>query len=238
MRAQDLDASLRARNSQLSVLRGRPEEVLPQAAAHWGTDLLTFEADFEPYALQRDASVRDKLAAQGVRVESFVTHSLYDPRGVAAAGPGGKPPLSYGPFVKLLRGIGPPPLPVQDPPADMPNEGSKPAPAALTFNGRAAGADDANWERPASSEVAAAAAGAQSSGATVPSLADLGYSPPEHAPLFPGGEQAGLHRMAAKLSRGDWVRGFAKPKTSPTAVGEPDTTGLSPYLKFGCVSSR
>ncbi|KAA0152621.1 hypothetical protein FNF29_03848 [Cafeteria roenbergensis] len=163
---EDLDAALRARSSKLSVLRGRPEEVLPRAAAHWGADLLTFEADFEPYALQRDEAVRSLLAERGVRVESFVSHSLYDPRGVAAAGPGGKPPLSYGP------------------------------------------------------------------------LADLGYAPPEHAPLFPGGEQEGLRRMAAKLSRGDWVRAFAKPKTSPTAVGEPDTTGLSPYLKFGCVSSR
>ncbi|KAA0161729.1 hypothetical protein FNF27_06543 [Cafeteria roenbergensis] len=238
---EDLDAALRARSSKLSVLRGRPEEVLPRAAAHWGADLLTFEADFEPYALQRDEAVRSLLAERGVRVESFVSHSLYDPRGVAAAGPGGKPPLSYGPFVKLLRGIGPPPRPARDPPAAMPSEGWKPAPAALTFTDNAttaSGTGDGASSLPASGEPASAAHGDRLAEARIPSLADLGYAPPEHAPLFPGGEQEGLRRMAAKLSRGDWVRAFAKPKTSPTAVGEPDTTGLSPYLKFGCVSSR
>lgn len=235
---QDLDASLRAKNSKLSVLRGRPEDVIPRAAAFWDADLVTFEADFEPYALQRDAAVRSKLAEQGVQAECFVSHSLYDPRGVAAAGPGGKPPLSYGPFVKLLRGIGPPPRPAQDAPAQLPCKNSRPAPSALTFAGRAATMDVAGPGSPRAAEAAPHVASAASSEAGVPSLADLGYAPPEHAPLFPGGEQAGLERMAAKLSRGDWVRGFAKPKTSPTAVGEPDTTGLSPYLKFGCVSPR
>jgi cryptochrome len=39
------------------------------------------------------------------------------------------------------------------------------------------------------------------------------------------------------MARRAWVASFEKPKTAPTAL-EPDTTGLSPYMKFGCVSAR
>eukprot|EP01018_Ginkgo_biloba_P022047 Gb_03016 [translate_table: standard] len=35
-----------------------------------------------------------------------------------------------------------------------------------------------------------------------------------------------------------WVAGFEKPKGDPTAFLKPATTVLSPYLKFGCLSSR
>jgi len=65
------------------------------------------------------------------------------------------------------------------------------------------------------------------------------------------------------MARTDWVAAFQKPNTSPTALIQPmaakpagpfaaaakapssaaqllspSTTGLSPYLKFGCLSSR
>lgn len=35
-----------------------------------------------------------------------------------------------------------------------------------------------------------------------------------------------------------WVAAFEKPSTDPTALEPPATTVLSPYLKFGCLSSR
>merc|ERR1711871_267134 len=34
-----------------------------------------------------------------------------------------------------------------------------------------------------------------------------------------------------------WIANFEKPKTKPNAL-DPDTTALSPYLKFGCLSPR
>lgn len=37
--------------------------------------------------------------------------------------------------------------------------------------------------------------------------------------------------------RPDWVRSFSKPKTSPTDLSL-STTGLSVYIRFGCLSVR
>uniref|UniRef100_A0A1I8NXW5 Photolyase/cryptochrome alpha/beta domain-containing protein n=1 Tax=Stomoxys calcitrans TaxID=35570 RepID=A0A1I8NXW5_STOCA len=54
---------------------------------------------------------------------------------------------------------------------------------------------------------------------------------------FPGGETEALRRLEMSLSNGPWVAAFEKPNTSPNAL-EPATTVLSPYLKFGCLSSR
>lgn len=44
--------------------------------------------------------------------------------------------------------------------------------------------------------------------------------------------------MAEHLADKEWVAAFEKPKGNPAAFKKPDTTCLSPYLKFGCVSSR
>ena len=57
------------------------------------------------------------------------------------------------------------------------------------------------------------------------------------AAVFPGGEAEGLRRLAAYCSDEDKVCGFQKPDGDPTTL-VPYTTGLSPYLKFGCVSVR
>uniref|UniRef100_A0A6V7QQQ2 (6-4)DNA photolyase n=1 Tax=Ananas comosus var. bracteatus TaxID=296719 RepID=A0A6V7QQQ2_ANACO len=59
---------------------------------------------------------------------------------------------------------------------------------------------------------------------SVPKIEELGYgdiSQEEFSPF-----------------RGDWVAKFEKPKGDPSAFLKPATTLLSPYLKFGCLSSR
>lgn len=56
---------------------------------------------------------------------------------------------------------------------------------------------------------------------------------------FPGGESAALARLHERVEkRASWVSTFAKPDTSPCAFDPPSTTGLSPYLTFGCLSAR
>lgn len=54
---------------------------------------------------------------------------------------------------------------------------------------------------------------------------------------FPGGEKEALKRLADKLKDKNWVCKFEKPKTIPNSL-QPQTTTLSPYLKFGCLSVR
>jgi len=55
---------------------------------------------------------------------------------------------------------------------------------------------------------------------------------------FPGGEDEGLRRLDAMVTRRpEWAARFEKPKTKPNAL-QPSTTVLSPYLTHGCVSVR
>ena len=80
-------------------------------------------------------------------------------------------------------------------------------------------------------------------GLAVPTLASLGFTPPSTSVILPGGETEALRRMQAHMQRETWIASFEKPNTSPTELdpaGERtrSTTALSPYLKFGCLSSR
>jgi len=73
----------------------------------------------------------------------------------------------------------------------------------------------------------------------VPTMHMLGFKEWEEGreSLFPGGESPGLQRLQSWMQQKVRVCNFEKPKTLPCAI-EPDTTALSPYLKFGCVSAR
>ena len=53
----DLRSSLKARGSNLLVLRGNPQEVLPRVCKDWQITRLCFEVDTEDYAKERDAKV-------------------------------------------------------------------------------------------------------------------------------------------------------------------------------------
>ena len=74
----------------------------------------------------------------------------------------------------------------------------------------------------------------------VPALKDLlpsGTDPALEPAVFPGGETAGLARLVDYCRDEQRVATFAKPEGDPTTI-LPYTTGLSPYVKFGCVSVR
>lgn len=73
----------------------------------------------------------------------------------------------------------------------------------------------------------------------VPTIKDLGYEDDqlEFSP-FKGGESEALKRLEECMKDKLWVANFEKPKGNPSAFLKPATTILSPYLKFGCLSSR
>ncbi|KAK6912169.1 Cryptochrome/DNA photolyase, FAD-binding domain [Dillenia turbinata] len=75
---------------------------------------------------------------------------------------------------------------------------------------------------------------------TVPTLEELGYVNVGQDDMSPfrGGETEALKRMKESLHNKEWVASFEKPKGDPSAFLKPATTVLSPYLKFGCLSSR
>ncbi|KAI3766713.1 hypothetical protein L2E82_16783 [Cichorium intybus] len=74
----------------------------------------------------------------------------------------------------------------------------------------------------------------------VPTVKQLGYEDiqEEDPPLFKGGESEALRRLQESTNNKEWVAKFEKPKGDPSAFIKPSTTMLSPYLKFGCLSSR
>ena len=65
---RDLDSGLQKRGSRLIVLRGNPVDVIPEVLKAWNISTLCFEHDTEPYALERDGSIRSASEAMGVKV--------------------------------------------------------------------------------------------------------------------------------------------------------------------------
>ncbi|KAK9923226.1 hypothetical protein M0R45_031655 [Rubus argutus] len=74
----------------------------------------------------------------------------------------------------------------------------------------------------------------------VPTVEELGYEEAQQDEISPfrGGESEALKRLRQSIENKEWVANFEKPKGDPSAFLKPATTVLSPYLKFGCLSSR
>ncbi|XP_036390047.1 cryptochrome-1-like [Megalops cyprinoides] len=121
---------------------------------------------------------------------------------------GGQPPLTYKRFQTLISRMEPPELPVE--------------PLSEAVMGRCI--------TPVSDDHA------EKYG--VPSLEELGFDT-EGLPsaVWPGGETEALTRIERHLERKAWVANFERPRmNSNSLLASP--TGLSPYLRFGCLSCR
>ncbi|XP_041110949.1 cryptochrome-1 isoform X2 [Polyodon spathula] len=70
----------------------------------------------------------------------------------------------------------------------------------------------------------------------VPSLEELGFDT-EGLPsaVWPGGETEALTRLERHLERKAWVANFERPRMNANSLLA-SPTGLSPYLRFGCLS--
>jgi cryptochrome len=55
--------------------------------------------------------------------------------------------------------------------------------------------------------------------------------------VWHGGESEALTRLERHLERKAWVASFGRPKMTPQSLLA-SQTGLSPYLRFGCLSVR
>jgi len=72
----------------------------------------------------------------------------------------------------------------------------------------------------------------------VPSLEELGFDCENlKPPVWLGGESEALSRLERHLERKAWVASFGRPKMTPQSLLA-SPTGLSPYLRFGCLSTR
>ncbi|GCC34846.1 hypothetical protein chiPu_0013323 [Chiloscyllium punctatum] len=72
----------------------------------------------------------------------------------------------------------------------------------------------------------------------VPSLEELGFDTEGlSSAVWPGGETEALARLERHLERKAWVANFERPRMNSTSLLA-SPTGLSPYLRFGCLSCR
>ncbi|XP_074132735.1 cryptochrome-2 [Sminthopsis crassicaudata] len=72
----------------------------------------------------------------------------------------------------------------------------------------------------------------------VPSLEELGFPTDGLGPaVWQGGETEALARLDKHLERKAWVANYERPRMNATSLLA-SPTGLSPYLRFGCLSCR
>ncbi|XP_028129721.2 cryptochrome-1-like [Diabrotica virgifera virgifera] len=121
---------------------------------------------------------------------------------------GGKAPLTYNQFLAIIASMGPPPKP------ELPVNAS-------VLNGAYTPLNDDHDEKYG-----------------VPTLEELGFDTEGlNPPVWQGGESESLSRLERHLERKAWVASFGRPKMTPQSL-LPSQTGLSPYLRFGCLSTR
>ncbi|KAI3766712.1 hypothetical protein L2E82_16782 [Cichorium intybus] len=197
----DLDSSLKKLGSRLLVLHGEPTDVLIRCLKEWDIKRLCFEYDTDPYYQALDRKVKNYASESGIEIFSPMSHTLFNPSEIIEKN-GGKPPLSYLPFLKL--------------------------------------AGEPDWSISSLSVIPPIGDLKNCEVSEVPTVKQLGYEDihEEDPPLFKGGESEALRRLQESTNNKEWVANFERPKGDPSAFIKPSTTMLSPYLKFGCLSSR
>ncbi|KAK6644683.1 Cryptochrome-1 [Polyplax serrata] len=121
---------------------------------------------------------------------------------------GGNPPLTYHQFQTIIANIGPPPKPEET------------VTGSLLEGSHTPVSDDHDIKY------------------GVPTLEELGFETDKLKPaVWCGGESEALARLERHLERKAWVASFGHPKMTPQSLLA-SQTGLSPYLRFGCLSTR
>lgn len=206
---KELDAKFQSMNSQLIVVLGKPEKVIPEIVDSMNASSLYYER--EPAAPIREAdalvleAIRQRDTSQECQIKGYDTHTLHPMEHYVSRCKDDVAPSTYGGFTKIFQKLGPVPREV-DAVTSCP-----PLPDNTVYQLKDAFDYDLS----------------------VPSLERLGYDKKEHKNRgkggidFIGGEDAGVELLNKMMKRTEWVATFEKPNTKPNAL-KVDTTGLSP----------
>lgn len=175
---------------------------------NWNVAVITYEIEIEPFNKRRDFLVKVIADQHNVRIEEFYSHTIYNPFVVLQKNQN-QVPMRMQTFLGIVESL----------------RAGEPVPAEQFVQRESPLAKDAN-------EIE------DEKFYDVPSLTELNVDAGTLQPSkYPGGEREGLERLGKSLSDAGWVCAFEKPNTSPNSI-RPSTTVLSPYVTFGCVSSR
>ena len=81
----ELQASLATLGLTLQWRRGEPVEQIVQTATDWKTDVVYWNRDYEPGAIERDRLAHQRLAKLGVAVRTFKDHVVFEASEVRGA---------------------------------------------------------------------------------------------------------------------------------------------------------
>lgn len=192
------------------MIRGTPKNEFPRIFKEWNVTLMTFESEIEPFNQRRDELVKVHAEQFNVKLDEFQTHTIYNPHLVLASN-NNQVPIRYQTFMSLV-------------------EHKRVAPAVSMKKSHKLTKE----QQPAKDSKEKSNAACYD----LPELSELVRDESELGPnKYKGGEKEALKRMKSMLNKTQWVHQFEKPKTAPNSL-EPSTTVLSPYITWGCLSSR
>lgn len=83
-------------NSYIHVLKGSPQKCWNEVVGLYDIDTVFFNHDYEPYALQRDGSIKDQLSKSGIKMQGFKDHLIFE--GNEVVKDDGKPYTVFTPY--------------------------------------------------------------------------------------------------------------------------------------------
>ncbi|KAG7255536.1 LOW QUALITY PROTEIN: hypothetical protein CRUP_002075, partial [Coryphaenoides rupestris] len=182
-------------------------DVFPRLFKEWGDQRLSYEYDSEPFGKERDAAIKKLACEAGVEVTVRISHTLYDLDKIIELN-GGQSPLTYKRFQTLISRMEPVEVPADAITADAMWKCTTP------LSGRPR--RQVRRPLPGGSWVSFDTEGLPSA-------------------VWPGGETEALTRLERHLERKAWVANFERPRMNANSLLA-SPTGLSPYLRFGCLS--
>ena len=114
---KDLDGHLRKHpyNTRLHILIGQPTLLLPGVFQKWNVAYFTFQASRVSYeSIQHDGIIEMICQEMNVKVQTFCSNTLYDPKSIIEAN-NGMVPNTYRDFRRLLPILGKPADPLPEP---------------------------------------------------------------------------------------------------------------------------
>nr|CCA14862.1 cryptochrome putative [Albugo laibachii Nc14] len=239
-----LAEAIAARGSRLIIARGEGIDVFRRILPAWKITHIFFDQAIEPFAIARDHQVRELAASLNVHVETTHGYTLYDQDKVIEKN-GGKAPATYTAFLRTVATFPEPPKPLPVPLRvsgwDDCREGLYECLVEFAQKGQDC-LDEENQTTKTLSSFSQSwidvIAGPEKL-FRVPELSEFGFEKPGRHSFIYGGENIALKILQTYCKNEGQVVKFEKPKTSPAETcPSKSTTSLSPYLYFGCMSTR
>jgi len=93
---QSIDRQLKSHHRGFLIKKGNPVDVWKELLETYDIDTVFFNRDYEPYAINRDESVKQLLELKGVKVATYKDQVIFEPHEVLKAD--GKPYTVYTPY--------------------------------------------------------------------------------------------------------------------------------------------